>query len=236
MAETKKPKTTKKTKTVLLVGAGVVLFAIIFLRVVVVQSYKNPSGSMLPTLAVGERVLTTPFGATPRRGLAIVFRYPEHPDQSFMKRIVGMGGDRIEVAEDGETKINGWPIPRCKLGAWTHVDPDSPAEKHEYVMYLEHLGQERYLVVQEPKSTFGSSGPYSVKEGESFVLGDNRNNSHDSRMWYGGNGGGVPRDHVQGRVLFRSEPKLPPGGEALAGALAECLAKRPAETNPPAAR
>ena len=95
-------------------------------------------------------------------------------------------------------------------------------------------------------------GPYFAKPGEVWVMGDNRNNSHDSRMWFGGQGGGVPFENIRGRALFvwlsvsdsgvdwsrefapvMGRPRVPPAAKGLEPQLEQCLRNRPAVTNPP---
>jgi signal peptidase I len=97
-------------------------------------------------------------------------------------------------------------------------------------------------------------GPYFAKSGEVWVMGDNRNNSHDSRMWFGGQGGGVPFENIRGRALFvwlsvsdngvdwsregapvMGRPRLPPSASALDSQFEECLRTRPSVTDAPAA-
>lgn len=227
---------TKRTKRVafgvlvVLVGFGAAV------RTLLVSTHWQASGSMLPGIAMGERIVATPVDAVPTRGRIVVFDHPEHPEQSFVKRVVAVGGDTVEMTDDGAVKINGWAVPRCKVGAWSNAgagDPAAPDGATRGELWLEHLGDARYLVFLAEGSSASPKGPWKVAPGGAFVVGDNRHNSHDSRMWFAGEGGSVPRNHVTGRLLFHDEPKLPKGAEGLAGALADCLAKRPAQTSPP---
>ena len=200
--------------------------------------WKLPSSSMWPTLFVGERVFALRATGLPARGKIAFFKYPEHPEQSFAKRVVGMPGDVVET-QGHDVLVNGWTIPRCVLGKTSYVDsPEIGSEValHSGELDVEWLGDDTYLVFHEDHGLGDRSGPFTVKQGEYFVLGDNRSNSHDSRTWNGGQGGGVPFANTQG-VLSVPLAKLPSHVDAqLAPALAACLAKRPASTTPPPAR
>ena len=198
--------------------------------------HKLPSGSMWPTLTVGERLFTTRLATQPFRGVVLVFRHPEHRGQLFAKRVVGLAGDVVSV-KGGEVTINGWNVPRCVVGRASYREQDMGGEsgKHEGTLFVEWLGLASYLVFEE-KSSFAEPGEWKVAPGEYFVLGDNRNNSHDSRMWFGGKGGGVPLADTKGRIVGHETAEVPTGAEDLAPALAACLAKRPAQTDPPPAK
>lgn len=216
--------------TRILIGGGGLGTAMGIGLALVFAPFKVPSGSMWPTLKTGERVIVNKAAKQPFRGVFVVFRYPEKRDQLFAKRIVGLPGDVIMV-RDGAVTINDWNVPRCQVGRASYSDEES---KHEGMLFVEFLGTATYLVFEEKASWAGGlQGPYTVKPNEFFVLGDNRNNSHDSRMWFGGQGGGVVFGDCIGRIVGYEEVRLPGGAEDLAPALAACLAKRPAETDPP---
>jgi signal peptidase I len=239
------------------------------LRTFVIEAFKIPSGSMIPTLMVGDHIFVNKFSygpaipftsarvwtnMPPKRGDVIVFAFPEHPEQDFIKRVIALGGDRLE-ARNGHPIINGWEVPSCRVGPWSYSDFDSPIAHHEGELYIEYLGEESFLTFYDRASGYlpESQGPYFAKPGEVWVMGDNRNNSHDSRMWFGGRGGGVPFANIRGRALFvwlsvndgtvdlsregapvMGRPRLPPSAAALGPALNACLKQRPAVTNPPA--
>jgi signal peptidase I len=238
------------------------------LRTFVVEAFKIPSGSMIPTLMVGDHIFVNkfsygpaiPFTHTrlwtsmpPKHGDVMVFAFPEHPEQDFIKRVIAVEGDKLE-ARGGHPIINGWEVPSCRLGTWTYNDYDSPITRHEGDLYLEYLGDESYLTFYDRASgAFPElQGPYFAKSGEVWVMGDNRNNSHDSRMWFGGRGGGVPFENIRGRALFvwlsvsdngmdwsregapvMGRPRLPPAAKGLEPQLEQCMKNRPAVTNPP---
>jgi signal peptidase I len=160
---------------------------------------------MLPTFAMGEPLHLEK--REPQRGQAIVFRFPAKPRSSYFKRIIGIAGDTLSV--DGKTVIlNGKPIARCDVGAWQRGE-----------IWLESLAGASWLVFQDPNGVHKPPpGPWVVGEGQVFVLGDNRDNSYDSRMW-----GGLPTSAIVGAVA--DAPKLPKGAEALQSSLDRCLAE-----------
>ena len=233
-APTKKKKGTSWLVRLVIAGGSLgtvmgVVLALLF------GAYKIPSASMWPTMRLGERVMATRLAKQPFRGALMVFHFPEHRESLFAKRIVGLEGDRVAVLE-GAITINGWKIPRCVVGrASYHDEVGGSADKHEGTLSVEWLGQATYLVFEEKTSSGapGEGSDWKVATGQYFVLGDNRNNSHDSRLWFAGKGGGVPLADTIGRVVGHESVTLPAGAEELGPALAACLAKRPEQTDPP---
>ncbi|HEV8243440.1 MAG TPA: signal peptidase I [Nitrospirales bacterium] len=145
----------------------------LFIRTFIVQAFKIPSGSMVPTLTIGDHILVTkflynlktPFGDTilvrfsePQRGDIIVFKYPEDESKDFIKRVVGVPGDTIEVRSK-RVWINGELLPEPYV---QHTDPN----------VLPHQVQPR-----------DNLGPLTVPPDSYFVMGDNRDQSLDSRFW-----------------------------------------------------
>jgi signal peptidase I len=216
----------------LIVLACVAGAAVILLRVVVLSRYKVPAGSMLPTIEPGQTLVVNKLVKTPKRGHVIVFGYPEHPDQDFVKRVVALEGDRLEI-KNGRPFLNGWAIPSCKLGAFTYTDAYDGGS-HAGDVWVEFLGDASYLTFYEARTTeITAAGPWTAKSGEAWVLGDNRNNSHDSRMWFGGRGGGVPHELVRGTPIGLDGPVLPKSAAGLQPALDACMKSRPAADPPP---
>lgn len=195
---------------------GLAVLVALFLRSFVVEAFKIPSGSMIPTLLVGDQIFVNkyvygvrvPFTSIrivdfslPERGEVVVFRFPNPPHEDYIKRVVGLPGDKIEM-KAGVLYINDQAVPREALGreAFTDAGDDGP-EEFSAIRYRETLGEHSYIVLEEtsgphhgPSSNFG---PLIVPDGELFMMGDNRDNSFDSRGW-----GTVPQENVLGRALF----------------------------------
>jgi signal peptidase I len=200
-----------------------VLVALV-LRAFVVEAFKIPSGSMIPTMEVGDHIfvnkfiygLRIPFTTIkfldfrkPKKGEVIVFIYPVDPSKDFIKRIVGVEGDTIEVRRD-VLYVNGKVVEQKRLpGEYTYWDYDDRTDKWSQrtcVREEEDLGGHRYITIHDahPVEEYGgyrgdfpdAGRPYVVPKDTVFVLGDNRNNSHDSRYW-----GPVPLENIKGEAL-----------------------------------
>lgn len=204
----------------IIIAVGVALL----LRAFVVEAFKIPSGSMLPTLQISDHIFvnkftygpTVPFSQSrlwsslpPARGDVVVFEYPDpspdNPRQNFIKRTIALPGDTLET-RGGFPYINGWKVPNCFVGKYTFDEATGYPKSGE--LYVEFLGEHSFLTLYEnqnskdPETQEQVEGPYHVAEGEFWVLGDNRNSSSDSRRWNQGRGGGVPFPHVKGRAMF----------------------------------
>jgi signal peptidase I len=246
----------------------------LLLRAFVVEAFKIPSGSMLPTLQIQDHIFVNKFayGPTipftrariwdnlpPERGDVMVFEFPDpNPDntrQDFIKRVIALPGDTLAV-DKGHPLINGWQVPSCRVGDYEYREGDDTQVKRGE-LFVEFLGDESYLVLFEEDRGEGRQGPYQVKPGEVWVLGDNRNNSSDSRAWFNNRGGGVPFPNFKGRAMFvwlsfgpagnitpdrllidvMGHPRLPAGApQHILSGIEKCLAERPplALTTPPA--
>ena len=144
----------------------------LFVRTWVVQAFKIPTGSMEPNLLIGDHLLVNKFAFAPsetagerqllpigayRRGDVIVFKYPEEPERDFIKRVIGLPGETIELRQS-QVLIDGAPI-------------DEP--------YLDSVRQNGHM----PLDVRGTFGPLLVPDGHLFMMGDNRGDSEDSRYW-----------------------------------------------------
>lgn len=160
----------EKLKAEIVEWVKYIVFAVVvavLIRSFVFMTVKVPTGSMYPTIKEGDVLMVNRlvyrFGA-PERGDIMVFRLPDNPRELYVKRLIGLGGDTVDIS-DNTVFIDGNPM------------------------------KEEYLKV----ATEGSFGPYSVPEEHYFMMGDNRNNSRDSRYW---DKKFVPRSEVIGKALF----------------------------------
>jgi signal peptidase I len=210
--ETEKKSTLREYYEALLIAVIFVNFA----RIFVFQAFKIPTGSMEDNLKIGDHIIVNKFiygadGHNPmhglpmrevRRGDIIVFRYPLQPDTDFVKRVIGMPGDVIEI-RDKKVSVNGIQLNEPYV---IHVDPQTyPLQP----------------ALPEPYRSRDQFGPYTVAPDSYFAMGDNRDRSSDSRYW-----GTVPRSMIKGRAFivywsFRGEP--PPPGSPPAERVKELL-------------
>jgi signal peptidase I len=185
-----------------------VIMIVFVLRSFIVEPFRIPSGSMLPTLHLGDFILVNkaayglrlpivyhkvvPTGS-PERGDVMVFRFPENPKINFIKRVVGLPGDRIRVV--GRTLyVNGDKVQQELID-----DNHQTNDRRAYVSnrYLETLDDATHNILVRGNG-WGSKGfDGVVPKGHYFVLGDNRDNSRDSRYW-----GFVPEENLVGRAFF----------------------------------
>jgi signal peptidase I len=184
-----------------------VILAVLLLRSFLVEPFRIPSGSMMPTLLVGDFILVNKYTyglrlpvlntkivelGEPERGDVVVFRYPKDPSVDYIKRVVGIPGDTIGYF-DKVVYVNGKPAGQVPSGVYAGTG--SGVSMSGASRRTEQLGdrQHEILVMQR---TPGLEGEYIVREGEYFVMGDNRDNSNDSRFW-----GPVPEANLVGRAF-----------------------------------
>jgi len=206
----------RRDKSILRESVEVLLIAVVFalfVRTFVFQAFKIPSGSMEENLLIGDQLLVNKFIYGPtayewerrllpvrdvRRGDVVVFKFPDDPRQDFIKRCVGLPGDEIELVDkvlyiDGEA-----------------VDDSTYTYRTHPRIYT------RSTYLQDEFRRRDNFGPYVVPSGGYFCLGDNRDNSRDSRIWRRTT---VPREFVKGRavmIYWSLEPGPGPGGRGLA--------------------
>lgn len=168
-------------------AAAIAIILALFIRTFVVQAFKIPSGSMEPTLLVGDHILVNKFIygvklpfirktiipiSKPQHDDVIVFIFPHDTSKDYIKRVIGLPGDRIEI-QKGKIYINGKPY------------------DDKYGVYTEHSNNPSQ---QAARNHFG---PIRVPENHLFVMGDNRDHSSDSRVW-----GFVPLESVKGKAFI----------------------------------
>jgi signal peptidase I len=185
-------------------AALIAVLLALFIRTFVVQAFKIPSGSMKPTLLIGDHILVNKFIygikvpftdrylvqiKRPKRGDIVVFKWPENENKDFIKRVIGIGGDKIAIIDDA-LHINGKKIVTQYLEKYRDRDL-TQAKK-----YLEFLGECKHYILDE-RTTHENRGPWTVPEDSIFVMGDNRDNSHDSRFW-----GFVSLNKLKGKAII----------------------------------
>ncbi len=185
-----------------------VLIAVLLLRAFVVEPFRIPSKSMVPALLVGDFILVNKFSyglrlpvfhtefvdlGEPERGDVMVFRYPPNPTRDYIKRVIGLPGDKISYRGD-QLYINGELVPRESKGRYDGNDEPSVEITRVLIEELPGGTQHAILDVQGRQSPDIS---VMVPPHHYFVMGDNRDNSADSRVW-----GFVPQDHVVGKAFM----------------------------------
>jgi len=204
-------------------GLFPVIAVVFMLRSFLVEPFKIPSGSMIPTLLVGDLILVNKYAygirlpvvhtkifdvGLPKRGDVMVFRFPNDPSVDYIKRVVALPGDTITV-ENNRLSLNGQPVPLREAGEFF----DSERLVY-YRQYAERLGEFEHKLLTEldkpsfisgvekfpfrDQCTYGRTGmSCQVPPGHYFVMGDNRENSLDSRYW-----GFVPEQNIVGKAFF----------------------------------
>ncbi|GAA2850900.1 signal peptidase I [Aminobacter aminovorans] len=198
------------------------LLLALVIRTLLFQPFSIPSGSMRPTLLEGDYLFVTKwaygysryslplspnlfsgriFGSDPERGDVVVFKFPPNPSLDYIKRVVGLPGDRIQM-QNGQLYINGTAVPREKVG---QIDnPDITEVNRPVDVYRETLpnGVSYDTLDLTPDSIGDNTREFVVPEGHFFMMGDNRDNSTDSRF----NVGFVPGENLVGRanIIFFS--------------------------------
>jgi signal peptidase I len=203
-----------------------VLLIVFLLRSFVAEPFKIPSSSMRPTLEVGDFILVNKFAygirlpiiekkiiptGDPQRGDVVVFRYPVNPSQDFIKRVIGLPGDQVDY-QDKELTVNGVRLPQKPDGTYSYLEGLTYVTTEERI---ERSGDRDYTIAVNPAAqpvyplnvrsfpgkencVYNDRGfSCKVPAGEYLMMGDNRDNSDDSRYW-----GFVPDDHLRGRAFF----------------------------------
>ncbi len=204
-----------------------VILVVFLLRSFLVEPFKIPSGSMLPTLLVGDFILVNKFTygirlpivnvklmdvKQPQRGEVMVFRYPENPSLDYIKRVVGLPGDTI-VYRDKRISVNGSEVKITPAGEYSYVEAGLSFVAAQQLM--ETLGAHHHAILVQPEApsvhlsgvkafplrencAYNDNGfSCKVPTGHYFLMGDNRDSSSDSRYW-----GFVPEANIVGRAFM----------------------------------
>ena len=195
-----------------------VLIAVLVLRAFLFEPFRIPSGSMMPTLLVGDFILVNKFtyglrfpvwhnriteGNRPKHGDVIVFRYPQDETQDYIKRVIGLPGDHVRYYNRRLT-INDKPLEietdhvYQGLGDLNKMQNANGCDRIDAKcqVYIEEIDQSKHTIMTNPNTSFGVSGEIFVPEGHYFVMGDNRDHSNDSRVW-----GFVPEENLVGKAV-----------------------------------
>ena len=186
-----------------------ILLIVLLFRSFLFEPFKIPSGSMIPTLLIGDFIVVNKFAyglrlpvvntkfisiGEPERGDVVVFRYPVDPKINFIKRMIGLPGDTI-TWRDKRLFINGEEIDTVELGRYASSDVKCDTPRADAMRLQETLGDVTHGILIHENSG-GRNQQWKVPEGHYFVMGDNRDRSNDSREW-----GFVPEDHLMGRAV-----------------------------------
>lgn len=206
-------------------GAGFfpVILIVFVLRSFIVEPFKIPSGSMIPTLLIGDFILVNKYAygirlpiinkkvidiGTPKRGDVMVFRYPDDPSLDYIKRVIGVPGDKVAY-QNKRLTINGEPMPVEKTGEYFH-----PERLYYSKQFTENLGTVKHPILNDDDAPsfindatlfphrenclYNNAGVIcTVPPGHYMMFGDNRDNSRDSRVW-----GFVPDENIVGKAFF----------------------------------
>jgi signal peptidase I len=209
----KKEKVIKETKSILLILLVVMTFRSVFF-----EPFRIPSGSMIPTLMIGDFILVNkmsfgfkvPFSdwysdpiylfgkKDPSRGDIVVFKYPKDPEINFIKRVIGLPGDTIEI-RNKVVYINDKALPMTEIsGQEIMADMDDKFKDHKLKFYNYESGNHKHVIQEDSENYFKVDfEKVTVPAGQFFVMGDNRDFSMDSRYW-----GFVAHQNIKGEALL----------------------------------
>ncbi len=215
------PARTKKSAFIEnITSLGLALLLVFMIRSSVIEAFKIPSGSMIPTLFIGDHIFVNKFAYglkipfsdlfgdpiyvvkrdPPKRGDIIVFIYPKDESYYYIKRVVGTPGDTIEL-RDKVLYVNNQPVPRAPLPGAKSDEileklDDPKYTRNNLDLYSETMNSKDHVIMLDKNNFLGETfGPITVPPDNLFVMGDNRDFSNDSRFW-----GFVPMNKVKGRA------------------------------------
>jgi len=186
-----------------------VFLVVLVLRSFIIEPFRIPSGSMYPTLQIGDFIAVNKFVygiklpvlqtkifpiSEPERGDVVVFKYPNDPDVDYIKRVVGLPGDKITYI-DRTVFINGKPVPQKYIGKYHGTDSSAIMNGASVVQETFDDGNIHKILLDMDKSS-ADMRTVTVPKGHYFMMGDNRDHSNDSRFW-----GFVPEKNLKGKAF-----------------------------------
>lgn len=216
--QTKKEKMIKETKSIILIIIAVLTFRSVFF-----EPFRIPSGSMIPTLMIGDFILVNKFSygfkvpftdltlgdksfdpvylfgkSDPKRGDVVVFKYPKDLSVNYIKRVIGVPGDTLEI-RNKVVYINDKPIePKEFDGKEVMADMDDKFKGYNLKFYRTKTGDHDHVIQQDNDNYFKVDfDKITIPQGKFFMMGDNRDFSYDSRYW-----GFISHEQIKGRAMF----------------------------------
>jgi signal peptidase I len=186
-----------------------VVLIVLLLRSFVVEPFRIPSASMMPTLLIGDFILVNKFAYgvrlpvintkimaidQPKRGDIVVFRYPKNPELDYIKRVIGLPGDKVTY-HNKKVSINDQLMSQTLLAPYQGVGQGEKMTGARHI--TEYLGTVNHSILMNQAMKSMGKSVYIVPDGHYFVMGDNRDNSNDSRYW-----GTVPEANLVGKAFF----------------------------------
>jgi signal peptidase I len=212
-------------------------FAIVLalgVRAFVLEPFKIPSGSMIPTLLVGDYILVNKFAygirlpftgrelipiGEPTRGDVVVFRFPDNPSLDFIKRVVGIPGDTVAIRE-GRLWVNDKLVDEQANGQFTYKDYSDQREETANRFIERNIEGDQYTILRRPGAEMRTQQEWTVPADHYFMMGDNRDNSQDSTKW---RNTFVSKDQLKGRAFMVHWSWVVDGGRSEDGFVADFL-------------
>ena len=195
-----------------------IILCVLVFRSSFFEPFKIPSGSMIPTLIIGDFILVNktsygfkvPFSqffgdpiyitepSHPKRGDVVVFKYPLDENLNFIKRVVGLPGDSVEII-DKVLYVNDRPVETVQVDGKAYMDDmDEKFKRFNFQFFKSKMGEREHIIQIDEDNDYASHMPRKIiPKDQFFVMGDNRDNSHDSRYW-----GFVPFSKIKGRAFL----------------------------------
>lgn len=197
---------------------GLIILVILLFRSVIIEPYRIPSGSMIPTLMIGDFILVNKFSygfklpfsdmfsdpiylfgkSSPKRGDIIVFKFPSDPNVNYIKRVMAVPGDSFEI-RDKIVYINGKALPMEEINGSDFISQmNQELRQNNWKFYKTQTGDHQHIVQVCPDNYFKTDyEKIVIPPGQFFVVGDNRDYSYDSRFW-----GFVPQENIKGQAFL----------------------------------